>query len=297
MPFASKPAAPTARAPNSTAVMMPPGPTANPVATPTTVNVPKANVHAPPIAVMTTPAAVKPPDERKRFLRLRKRRPLLSLLGRGGRRLLKPPGNTGRCPLRRPVARLPVTLLPVGLLRRTTSGLLFGLARLLLALAFLLQLLVGLQVLLGRLPQRLGRLAYPRINNASELREGLVHRPAHLLEVLGRHAGDGTARGARRPRTSPRRARRGAAALGMPIRIPADAALPGTLLPLKIFGHLIDIIGPGLLRPGLLRPGLLRLPRAGLLRRRLPGRAPRSAPTIARPLAAHTRTLRIHANP
>lgn len=67
MPFASKPAAPTVRAPNSTAVMMPPGPTANPVATPTTVNVPKANVHAPPIAVMTTPAAVKPPDERKRF--------------------------------------------------------------------------------------------------------------------------------------------------------------------------------------------------------------------------------------
>ena len=77
----------------------------------------------------------------------------MGLLGRGGHRLLKTLGDaTCRRALGRPVARMPVTLLPVGLLSRPALRLFLGLARLLLALALLLQLLMGLQVLLGRLP-------------------------------------------------------------------------------------------------------------------------------------------------
>ena len=119
----------------------------------------------------------------------------------------------------RPVARLPgnalaAPLLPIGLLSRPALRLLLGLARLLLALALLLQLFVGLQVLLGRLAQRLGGLVHSLVNDAGELREGPVHRSAHLLEIRGRHARNGAAR---RPR--PTRSRR-------PAR-PAPASRPG----------------------------------------------------------------------
>ena len=108
---------------------------------------------------------------------------------------MKTLGNaTCRRALGRPVARLPRALLPVGLLSRPALRLFLGLARLLLALALLLQLLMGLQILLGRLPQRLGGLVHPLVDHAGELRERFVNRPAHLLEILGRHAGNGAAR-------------------------------------------------------------------------------------------------------
>ena len=95
----------------------------------------------------------QPPRRAEALLCLGQRRPLLGLLGRGGHRLLKTLGDaTCRRALGRPVARMPVTLLPVGLLSRPALRLFLGLARLLLALALLLQLLMGLQVLLGRLP-------------------------------------------------------------------------------------------------------------------------------------------------
>ena len=195
---------------------------------------------------------------------------------------MKTLGNAAQCPLGRPVARLPGALLPVGLLGRPALRLLLGLARLLLALALLLQLFVGLQVLLGRLAQRLGGLVHSLVDHASELREGPVHRSAHLLEVLGRHARNGASRRPGRPRADARRVRRRFRALGAPLRIPVGAVPPGApLLLLEIFGHLVDVLGAELLRPGLLRPGLLRL-------------ALGSPPAVVRPLAARSRTLRIH---
>ena len=196
--------------------------------------------------------------------------------------MLKTLGNAAQCPLGRPVARLPGALLPVGLLGRPALRLLLGLARLLLSLALLLQLFVGLQVLLGRLPQRLGGLVHSLVDHASELRERLVNRPAHLLEIRGRHARNGASRRPGRPRADARRVRRRFRALGAPLRIPVGAVPPGApLLLLEIFGHLVDVLGAGLLRPGLLRPGLLRL-------------ALGSPPAVVRPSTARSRTLRIH---
>ena len=201
--------------------------------------------------------------------------------------MLKTLGNAAQCPLGRPVARLPVTRLPVGLLSRPALRLLLGLARLLLALALLLQLFVGLQVLLGRLAQRLGGLVHSLVNDAGELREGLVHRAAHLLEILGRHTGNGAARRSDRPGAGARRIRRRLRAPGTPLRIPVGAVLLGApLLFLEILGHLVDVLGAELLRPGLLRPGLLR---PGL-----PRRTVGSPPAVVRPSTARSRTLRIH---
>lgn len=182
----------------------------------------------------------------------------------------------------RPVARLPVNalaapLLPIGLLSRPALRLLLGLARLLLALALLLQLFVGLQVLLGRLAQRLGGLVHSLVNDAGELREGPVHRSAHLLEIRGRHARNGAARRPDRPGVGARRVRRRLRALGAPLRIPVGAVPPGApLLLLEIFGHLVDVLGAGFLRPGLLRLAL------------------GSPPAVVRPSTARSRTLRIH---
>lgn len=74
----------------------------------------------------------------------------------------------------------------------------------------------------------------------------------------------------------------GFAPWGRPLRIPVGAVPPGApLLLLEIFGHLVDVLGAGLLRPGLLRPGLLRL-------------ALGSPPAVVRPSTARSRTLRIH---
>ena len=116
------------------------------------------------------------------------------------------------------------------------------------------------RVLLGRLPQRLGGLVHPLVDHAGELRERFVNRPAHLLEIRGRHARNGASRRPGRPRADARRVRRRFRALGAPLRIPVGAVPPGApLLLLEIFGHLVDVLGAGLLRPGLLRPGLLRL--------------------------------------
>ncbi len=181
---------------------------------------------------------------------------------------------------------MPVTLLPVGLLSRPALRLFLGLARLLLALALLLQLLMGLQVLLGRLSQRLGGLVHPLVDHAGELRERLVHRPAHLLEILGRHAGNGAARRPDRPRTGARRIRRRTRTPRTPLRIPVVAVpLGAPLLFLEIFGHLVDVLGAGLLRPGLLRCAL----RPGL-----PRRTVGSPPAVVRSSTARSRTLRIH---
>ena len=145
---------------------------------------------------------------------------------------------------------------------------------------------MGLQVLLGRLPQRLGGLVHPLVDHAGELRERFVNRPAHLLEILGRHAGNGAARRPDRPGAGARRIRRRLRAPGTPLRIPVGAVLLGApLLFLEIFGHLVDVLGAGLLRPGLLRRAL----RPGL-----PRRTVGSPPAVVRPSTARSRTLRIH---
>ena len=68
MPPASSAAPAAVSVPNSAAVTTPAGPAASPVTMPTAVKVPKAKVHAPPMAVMMTPDAVRPPDERNRPL-------------------------------------------------------------------------------------------------------------------------------------------------------------------------------------------------------------------------------------